>query len=84
MRKNTRPHLRNQPMAEPRKRKRNWIITLVLAALLLGAWLVAGLRGPVLPGYPVQNGPLVQNVVATGRVASPSRVQVGAEITGLV
>jgi len=53
-------------------------------ALLLLAWGVARIRGPALPGYEVTSGPLVQNVVATGRVAALSRVQVGAEIAGLV
>lgn len=71
-------------MAEPRARRRHWILALAALALLLAFWALAGLRGPVLPGYSVQAGPLVQNVVATGRVATPSRVQVGAEITGLV
>ena len=56
----------------------------VIAIGLLALWGVAKLRGPVLPGYEVSSGPLVQNVVATGRVAAPSRVQVGPEITGLV
>ncbi|GGK14000.1 efflux RND transporter periplasmic adaptor subunit [Luteimonas terricola] len=55
----------------------------VVAALVL-VWGVARWRGPVLPGYEVVAGPLVQNVVATGRVAALSRVQVGAEIAGLV
>lgn len=68
-------------MRAPKK----WTIA-VVAVLVVGlvAWGIAALRGPVLPGYEVQAGPMVQNVVATGRVASPSRVQVGAEIAGLV
>ncbi|HEU4590001.1 MAG TPA: efflux RND transporter periplasmic adaptor subunit, partial [Steroidobacteraceae bacterium] len=41
-------------------------------------------RGPVLPGYRIESGPLVQNVVATGRVIATSRAQVGSEITGTV
>ena len=68
-------------MRAPRK----WMMVAIAAlALLLLAWGVGRLRGPVLPGYEVMAGPLVQNVVATGRVAAPSRVQVGAEIAGLV
>lgn len=55
---------------------------LVVVALL--AWGVARWRGPALPGYVLHAGPLVQNVVATGRAAALSRVQVGAEIAGLV
>lgn len=60
------------------------IAAAAVAALLLLAWGVVRWRGPVLPGYEVAAGPLVQNVVATGRVAALSRVQVGAEISGLV
>ncbi|MFN3702976.1 efflux RND transporter periplasmic adaptor subunit [Thermomonas sp.] len=70
------------PLALPRRL--GWLAATVVAIGLLALWGVAKLRGPVLPGYAVQAGPLVQNVVATGRVAAPSRVQVGPEITGLV
>ena len=64
---------------------RPWLLPVaLLAALVLATWGLARLRGPVLPGYEVAAGPLVQDVVATGRVAAPSRVQVGAEIAGLV
>lgn len=65
--------------------RRTWM--LAVAAVVVGLLLLWGLarwRGPVLPGYEVVAGPLVQSVVATGRVAAPSRVQVGAEISGLV
>jgi len=51
---------------------------IVLAAVLL----IPRLRGPELPAYRVESRPLVQTVVATGRVISTSRVQVGSEITG--
>ncbi len=37
-----------------------------------------------MPAYRVEKRPLVQTVVATGRVISASRVQVGSEITGTV
>ncbi|KFN50060.1 efflux RND transporter periplasmic adaptor subunit [Arenimonas composti] len=69
----------------PRFRLRRWqLAAAVLALLLITAWLFAKARGPELPGYTVEAGPVVQTVVATGRVAAPSRVQVGAEIAGLV
>ncbi|WP_447730389.1 efflux RND transporter periplasmic adaptor subunit [Pseudoxanthomonas suwonensis] len=65
--------------------RRRWMIATALVLLLaLLSWAVARWLGPVLPGYEVASGPLVQNVVATGRVAALSRVQVGAEISGLV
>ncbi|WP_229519450.1 efflux RND transporter periplasmic adaptor subunit [Massilia rhizosphaerae] len=42
------------------------------------------MRGPALAGYEVQVQPLVQTVVATGRVAALSRAQVGSPVTGVV
>ena len=57
----------------------------ILIAGAVAAWfLVQRLRGPELPGYRIESRPLVQTVVATGRVISTSRVQVGSEITGTV
>ncbi len=65
--------------------RRTWALAVgLLVVLALLAWGVARWRGPVLPGYVLQSGPMVQHVVATGRAASLSRVQVGAEIAGLV
>jgi len=78
--------LPDSPIAESRMRVRNTWLLVVLAVLAVAllAWMAGRLRGPVLPGYEVAAGPLVQNVVGTGRVLSPSRVQVRAEIAGLV
>lgn len=62
-------------------------LLLVLACLALGAlawWLLAAERGPALPAYQVTARPLVQTVVATGRVAALSRAQVGSAVTGVV
>ncbi|MEX5746388.1 efflux RND transporter periplasmic adaptor subunit [Massilia sp. X63] len=62
-------------------------LLLVLACLALGAlawWLLAAQRGPALPAYQVTARPLVQTVVATGRVAALSRAQVGSAVTGVV
>ena len=67
----------------PRKRSPRLIIlaigAVVVAGLLVPMWL-----GPRLPGYRIEARPLVQTVVATGRVVSVSRSQVGSEITGVV
>ena len=71
-------------MAEGKARRRWWAAAAAVGLVAVAAWAVAWLRGPQLPGYEVVRGPLVQNVVATGRVATPSRVLVGAEISGLV
>src|SRR5690606_36278403 len=54
-------------------------------ALAASAWgLTLKLRGPALAAYQVEARPLVQTVVATGRVAAFSRAQVGSEVTGVV
>ena len=58
-----------------------WPVPVIAIAALL---LIPRLRGPELPGYRVESRPLVQTVVATGRVISTSRVQVGSEVTGTV
>jgi len=50
----------------------------IAAALLYRYW-----QGPLLPGYRLELHPLVQEVVATGRVISTSRSQIGSEITGV-
>lgn len=58
---------------------------IILMAGAVAAWfLVQRLLGPELPAYRIESRPLVQNVVATGRVISTSRVQVGSEITATV
>lgn len=60
---------------------------LIIAFLLLAglAWFATQkLRGPSMPGYEISTQPLVQTVVATGRVASLSRAQIGSEVTGVV
>ncbi|MGB8715821.1 MAG: efflux RND transporter periplasmic adaptor subunit [Rhodanobacteraceae bacterium] len=51
----------------------------VLAFVLIRHW-----QGPNLTAYQVEARPLVQTVVATGRVVSVSRAQVGSQISGVV
>ncbi|MDI1259722.1 efflux RND transporter periplasmic adaptor subunit [Aquabacterium sp.] len=63
------------------------LLFVVLACLLFGAlaWgLVQKMRGPALAGYEVAARPLVQTVVATGRVVAVSRAQIGSPVTGVV
>lgn len=56
-----------------------------LPILALAAWIAWGkLRGPVLDAYTLAEAPLVQTVVATGRVVTVSRAQVGSPVTGVV
>lgn len=62
-------------------------LTLFAAATVLGlaAWAAPGwLYGPMVESYPVTDGPLLANVVATARVQTPARVMVGSEIVGTV
>ncbi len=60
------------------------VATLVLASGVAG-WVVAQkVRGPVFDGYRVAARPLVQTVVATGRVVAVSRAQVGSPVTGVL
>ncbi|MHA3081113.1 efflux RND transporter periplasmic adaptor subunit [Acinetobacter sp. ANC 5502] len=59
----------------------------VIIAVLIIAASFAALRwwqGPLLPSYSVASMPIVQTVVATGRVMTVSRAQVGSEITGVI
>lgn len=66
--------------------KRNRLLWLVLAVALMVAGLLAyrAVRGTPVPVYVVAQAPLVQYVVATGRVSAVSNTQVGTEITGIV
>ncbi|MFM1887380.1 MAG: hypothetical protein RL026_2537 [Pseudomonadota bacterium] len=63
---------------------RRLLLPLVAFALIAALWAWQQRRGPEWPAYALKTGPLVQTVVATGRVTSLSRVQVGAEITATV
>lgn len=64
-------------------RRPQTIIVVCLALGLLAWTAVQKLQGPVMEGYAVTAQPLVQTVVATGRVIAVSRVQVGSEVTGV-
>lgn len=61
------------------------LIGIVCAALAVLVWAgIRAMHGPTRVGYPVTAQPLVQTVVATGRVAALSRAQVGSPVTGVV
>lgn len=60
------------------------LLVAVLLLLAAGWWGVRKIQGPELPAYRLHIQPLVQTVVATGRVASASRAQVGAEVAGVI
>jgi HlyD family secretion protein len=71
-------------MSTPSRWRRLKVIAPAVILLVVIAVLVSRLRGPLLPGYRIEPAALVQVVVATGRVISTSRVQVGSEVTGTV
>ncbi len=74
-----------EPVHEARTMKRPVVVVLlVLAAAVLGWFMLQKARGPVHEGYQVTERPLVQTVVATGRVVALSRAQVGSPLTGVV
>src|SRR5690606_6603115 len=54
------------------------------AVLAVGLMWLLEWRGLAVPGYRLEAHPLVQTIVAAGRVIGVSRVQVGSEITGVV
>jgi HlyD family secretion protein len=60
------------------------IIVTVVALLLVSLLLIRYWQGPRLLAYRVAARPLVQTVVASGRVVSVSRAQVGSQISGVV
>jgi HlyD family secretion protein len=72
--------------ATPKFSRALWprLLWVLLALALIAAVLWWRSRPPVVPGYKIETRNLVQNVVATGYVITPSRVQVASEITGTV
>lgn len=67
-------------------RQRRWLVpgvaVLGVASVLLLGW--QRWQGPAIDVIEVAQAPLQQRVVATGRVATVSRVQVGSEVTGVL
>lgn len=59
-------------------------VIMLLLILTAGFAVFRWWQGPLLSGYSINSMPLVQTVVATGRVVTVSRTQVGSEITGVV
>lgn len=57
---------------------------MALAIVFLALALFRHWQGPKLAAYEVTASPLVQTVVATGRLVSVSRAQVGSQISGVV
>lgn len=60
------------------------LIMIILLVLLVSFAIYRWWQGPLLPSYEVVSSPLIQTVVASGRVEKVSRTQIGSEITGVV
>lgn len=64
-----------------------WRWRVLVALILIGVALyvtIPWVLGPIVPAQPVLRGALVQSVVASGRVETPHRVNIGSQITGTV
>lgn len=62
-----------------------WFVLTALVLVALGAWQATRLiLGPAVVVEKVERGDLVQSVVASGHVETPYRVDIGAQITGMV
>ena len=70
------------PMKNPLRSRVSWIAALLVIALV-AAWAVWA-RGPRVPTVLVARGDLEQHVVASGRVMPPKRINVAANVAGLV
>lgn len=64
-------------------RYKPWIM-IILLVLAVSFATYRWWQGPLLPSYEVVSSPLIQTVVASGRVEKVSRTQIGSEITGVV
>lgn len=60
------------------------LIIIILLVLVVSFATYRWWQGPLLPSYEVVSSPLIQTVVASGRVEKVSRTQIGSEITGVV
>lgn len=60
------------------------VIGVCMIAALAGAAIWQRQRGPQVPAYVLAEAPLVQSVVASGRVVATVRARVGSEVSGTV
>jgi len=67
-----------------RAAKPSSLLVLTLLILALGYGILRWWQGPQVEGYVINAMPLVQTVVATGRVVTESRAQISSEITAVV
>ena len=60
------------------------IVSALLLIIIAGFFAFRWWQGPLLPSYRISSMPLVQTVVATGRVVAVSNTDIGSEISGVV
>ncbi|HCI76332.1 MULTISPECIES: efflux RND transporter periplasmic adaptor subunit [unclassified Psychrobacter] len=60
------------------------IVSALLIIIVAGFFAFRWWQGPLLPSYRISSMPLVQTVVATGRVVAVSNTDIGSEISGVV
>ena len=60
------------------------IVSALLLIIVAGFFAFRWWQGPLLPSYRIFSMPLVQTVVATGRVVAVSNTDIGSEISGVV
>ena len=71
---------RNSLRAIPYKSIVSALLLIAVAGFLVFRWW----QGPLLPSYKLSSMPLVQTVVATGRIVAVSRTEIGSEVAGVV
>ncbi|GAA4014723.1 efflux RND transporter periplasmic adaptor subunit [Actimicrobium antarcticum] len=65
--------------------ERRWLVAGMVLAVLAGGWGAwRWWNGPEVPVALVERSDVVQTVVASGRVESPLRVDIGSQVTGTV
>ena len=60
------------------------IVSALLLIIVAGFFAFRWWQGALLPSYRISSMPLVQTVVATGRVVAVSNTDIGSEISGIV
>ena len=70
----------------PRDNSKRWPTIVALAVVGLAGFYGAAqwLLGPKVPAYVVAKGDVLQTIVASGRVETPLRVDIGSQVTGTV
>ncbi|WP_292936351.1 efflux RND transporter periplasmic adaptor subunit [Noviherbaspirillum sp.] len=71
-------------LSESWHKHRGMFVVLAIALLAAAFFIVREVLGPEVNAYAVTRSDIVQTVVASGRVETPLRVDIGSQITGTV